>query len=182
MKSNPGRTTVGGSKSKYTEVSQKGIVKIYLDTNIILDYFLNRAKATLGMWRFHDTKKLEFLGGILGKVSFTTSFLTRAEVARELAVRGVSTEEIEVMWEELGDFLKWEYIDGFYFNDDLVDFIGEFRMKLRTLMNFQHLFIAYSMELYFVTGDKDLVKISRERKIYDRVMSYIELRRAFSSS
>lgn len=157
-------------------------MKIYLDTNIILDFFLNRAKAINGMWRFHDPKKLEFLMGILGRVEFATSFLTKAEVIRELVCNRRLEKGLAVaMWEELSAMLKWEYIGSFCFDDRLVDFVGGFRIKLRTLMNYQHLFIAFSRDIYFVTGDKDLLEDVREKKVYDKAMSYLELRRAFSS-
>jgi len=53
----------------------------------------------------------------------------------------------------------------------------KFKMKLRTLINFAHLFVVIEQGAYFLTGDKDLVKIVKENKIYDKIITYPELRK-----
>lgn len=54
-------------------------------------------------------------------------------------------------------------------------------MRLRTLVNFIHLFIAMKESAYLVSGDKDLIRICREYKIYDKVLSYVEFRKLVAS-
>lgn len=148
---------------------------------MILDFFLNRLKAMKGMWRFHDPKKLEFLAGIVDQAEFMTSFLVKAEVVRELVCnRNLERNEAELLWNELSTMLKWEYIESFCFDDRLIDLVGDFKVRLRTLMNYQHLFIAFSKDVHFVTGDKDLLESVRKNKTYEKIMSYIEFRKAFS--
>jgi len=58
--------------------------RIYLDTNTVFDFFINEAKAI----RSGDTSKIpskfRFMLESKGKIEFVTSFLTKAEVSREL--------------------------------------------------------------------------------------------------
>lgn len=159
-------------------------VKVYLDTNIVLDFFQNKARAMDGVWKFRYPKKMEFLIGETGNLEFVTSFLTKAEVARELASGfGLSFDDVKVFWEELSVLLGWEYIDRFCFGEDMVRMVCDFNIRLRTLMNFQHLYMARERGMFFVTGDLRLIETVRRRRIYDKIMSYVELRRlAFSPS
>lgn len=48
-----------------------------------------------------------------------------------------------------------KYVKDFRFDDGLVDIAYKSKLKLRTMFNFQHLFIAIKEDSYFVSGDKD---------------------------
>ena len=43
-------------------------------------------------------------------------------------------------------------------------------------MNFQHVFIAIQENAYFVSGEKDIINKIRDTNVYDRALTYIELR------
>ena len=49
------------------------------------------------------------------------------------------------------------------------------KMKLRTMMNFQHVLIAMQENAYFVSGDKDIIRKVKENGAYDKALTYIEL-------
>lgn len=70
-------------------------IKIYLDTNMILDVFINHAKAVKKGEDVLVPKKYEFMIANKEKIEFVTSFLTQAETIRELTSGyGVSYEDI----------------------------------------------------------------------------------------
>lgn len=147
---------------------------------MILDFFLNRAKEIKGGQKFRNPKKLEFLISILGRAEFTTSFLVKAEVIRELVCgQDISKDKVDIMWSELSGMLGWEYIERFCFGEILIDLIADFKIRLRTLMNYQHLLISVSKNLYFVTGDRGILE-SAKKSGNQKIMSYPELRKAFS--
>ena len=50
------------------------------------------------------------------------------------------------------------------------------KMRLRTMINFFHLFIAIEENAYLLSGDNDLIRIVKENMIYDKMLSYTELR------
>ncbi len=157
-------------------------MKIYLDTNIVEDFFINQALAFKGKKSFIMPDKLEFFIDNLDKMRFVTSFYTKAEVMREMvAGYGMDKSKVEEVWNELIKLLNCEYIEEFKFDQYLVEIAGNLKLRLRTLINFQHLVIAVSINAYLVTGDKDLIEKVRENKIYDRLLSYIELRRLIAS-
>jgi predicted nucleic acid-binding protein len=97
------------------------------------------------------------------EVEFITSILTKNEIIREL-VSGFALKEEEVLkiWNEFLSSLKCSYIQEIKINEDLTEITLKLRMKLRTLINFVHLFVAIDQDAYFLTGDKDLVKIVKE--------------------
>jgi len=71
-------------------------------------------------------------------------------------------------------------VEEFNFDERVVKIVGKVKMKLRTMVNFFHLYIAIKENAYLISGDKDLIKIVRENKIYDKILSYIELRKSIS--
>jgi predicted nucleic acid-binding protein len=152
-------------------------IRIYLDTNTIVDYFINQVKAIKEGKELRMTEKMKFFTTNLDKFNFVASFLTKTEVGRELA-SGFDLQKIEIekLWNSFVEALKCKVIEKFEFDMKLADLAIETRMKLRTIVNFQHLYIAMSEDAYFVTGDKDLIKIVKEKKIYDKFLSYIDLR------
>ena len=119
---------------------------------------------------------MKFFTTNLNKFDFVVSFLTKTEVGRELASGfDLQKNEIEKLWNSFTKTLKCQIVEKFEFDMKLADLAMEARMKLRTIVNFQHLFVAMNENAYFVTGDKNLLKIVKERKIYDKFLSYIEL-------
>ncbi len=152
-------------------------IKIYLDTNTIVDYFVNQAMAIKNGKELKMTEKMKFFTTNLDKFNFVTSFLTKTEVGREL-VSGFDLQKVEIekLWGSFIEALKCKVVEEFEFNMKLADLAIETGMKLRTIVNFQHLFIAINEDAYFVTGDKDLIKTAKERKIYNKILSYIDLR------
>jgi len=157
-------------------------MKIYLDTNTVIDFFINQAVALRKGGEANVPKKLEFFLEIRDRVEFLTSFLTKTEVMRELvAGQGIDKEKVEEFWNDFINLLKCYYVKEFSFDEEIVNIAGSLKLKLRTLVNFFHLFVARSRNAYFVTGDKDMVEKARKAKIYDKIVTYIELRQLISS-
>ncbi|MDI6721066.1 MAG: hypothetical protein QMD85_01655 [Candidatus Aenigmarchaeota archaeon] len=73
-----------------------------------------------------------------------------------------------------------KYINKFEFDETLVELAGKMKMKLRTMFNFQHLFIAIREDAYFVSGDKDIMNKIKELNINSKTLTYIELRKLIS--
>jgi len=150
---------------------------------MIIDIFISQARAFKAKEDHKKPKKFEFMLEHLEKFDFVTSFLTKAEIMRELvAGHHEEQETVEKLW---NDFIKAmnnpKYLARFEFDEKIIDIVAKTRMKLRTMFNFEHLFIAMSENAYFVSGDKDILKKIKESKIYDKVLSYIELRKLVSS-
>jgi len=153
-------------------------LKVYLDTNIVIDFFINQAKGIRRKEKAKIPKKLTFFSKNLDRLEFITSLITKAEIVRELAAGyGISDKDIEGLWEEFIKLLECEYVERVVLDERFVDYPKKIRMKLRTLMNFQHLFVAIKENAHILSGDKDLIKVVRQNKIYSKILSYIELRK-----
>lgn len=153
-------------------------IKVYLDTNMILDVFTNHAIAVKKKSDVIVPKKYEFMLSNKDKLEFVTSFITKAEVARELASGfDLDKGEIEKLWSELIEDLNCTFVSSFTFDARIADIAAETKMKIRTLFNFMHLFIAIDRGCYFVSGDNDLIEKTRALNIYNKTMDYIELRK-----
>ena len=86
------------------------------------------------------------------------------------------------MWDDFISALETRvHIEDFKFDSRLVDIVCNMRMRLRTMPNFMHVFIAVKENAYFVSGDKDIINKIRENEFYDKVMNYMELRKLISS-
>ena len=85
------------------------------------------------------------------------------------------------MWDEFIKTLNCKFIPKIEIDERFAQLPLKIRLKLRTLMNFQHLFVAMKENAYLVSGDDDLIKIVREHKLYDKILSYIELRKLIAS-
>ena len=157
-------------------------IKVYLDTNTVQDFFINQALSFKGKKPFTMPKKLEFFIDNIGKMEFVTSFYTKAEVMRELvAGYDMNKNKVEEIWNELMKLLNCDFIAEFKFDKSLVEIVGSLKLRLRTMINFQHLKIAMNKDAYLVTGDKNLIEKVKENKIYDKILSYIELRKLIAS-
>lgn len=122
--------------------------------------------------------KLKFFLENSDKLEFITSVITKAEVARELAASyGLSEKEIEAIWNEFIKLLNCKFVERVEIDSKFSSLPAKIKLKLRTLMNFKHLFVAMKYDSYLLTGDKYFIKAVRENKIYDKILSYIELRK-----
>lgn len=158
-------------------------LKIYLDTNTVIDFFINQAMAMKKNEEPKIPEKLKFFLKIKGKIQFITSFFTEAEVARELfSGYDLSEEKFDLLWKNFLEDLECEYITEFNLDKSLVDYPKRIKMRLRTLVNFVHLFIAIKNTCYLVSGDKKLIENVRENKLYDKIISYPEFKELVSSS
>ncbi len=157
-------------------------IKVYLDTNTIHDYFVNQANFVKGK-EVIIPEKFKFLNQSLDKIDFVTSFLTKAEIMRELvSAHNIDETIFENLWKDTMASLYCSYIKEFTFDEKLVDVVRATKMRLRTMFNFMHLFIAIHENAYFLSGDKDIILKIRENKVYDKALSYIELRQMFSDA
>ena len=135
-------------------ISMTEKIKIYLDTNMVLDLFINHAKALKRKEDVLLPKKYEFLLANKKKIEFVTSFLTKAEIVRELVSGfGIEYEPIESLWNDFLGSLNCKIVETFTFDNKIADFVSHSQMKLRTLFNFMHIFIALDQGCYFVSGD-----------------------------
>jgi len=156
-------------------------MKIYLDTNTIVDFFINSTRALKKKEKLVTPAKYQFFVEKAAEIEFVTSFLTKTEIVRELiSAFNLTKEEIEQLWDTFLKSLNCKYIAKFLLDERLVDVAMNYRMKLRTVVNFQHLFIAKEEGAYLLTGDKDLVEIVRKNNLYDKIITYIELRKMFT--
>ena len=160
-----------------------GKLKLYLDTNMIHDLFVRQATTLRDGSKLEKPKKFAFMLEHQGKFEFITSFLTKAEIMRELvSAHGLKPDRIEKFWGEFMITLKPRYIMKFTFDEQIVEIVSRVKMKLRTMVNFFHLFIAIGEDAYFVSGDKQIVEKIKEANVYDKLLDYIGLRQlAFNS-
>ena len=153
-------------------------INLYADTNMILDIFINHAKALKNRENVLVPKKYEFMLANRAKVNFISSFIVKAEVARELASGfALPLKDIETLWNDFVKSVDCKFVDSFTFDSKISDFAARSQMKLRTLFNFMHIFIAMDQNCYFVSGDKDLIKKIRLLLDYEKAIDYIELRK-----
>ncbi len=150
--------------------------KVYLDTNLILDLFLSQARALKTGTEAQPTKKFEFFVTYSDRFAYVISVLTKAEVVRELiSAYSAQPGEVEDLWIESMRRLKAIYVPTFTVTDELVSLAYRLRLRLRTLMNLQHLFIAQQENAWFASGDKDIVEKIRKNGLAFAV-TYPELR------
>lgn len=153
-----------------------------MDTNTILDFFINQAKAIRTGEPFKMPKKLEFFIDGLDKMDFVTSVITKGESIREMsAAYHLSENDIIDLWNEFIKTLNCKFISKVEIDERFAQLPLKIRLRLRTLMNFQHLFVSMKEDAYLVSGDDDFIKAVRENKIYDKILSYIELRKLIDS-
>jgi len=157
-------------------------LKIYLDTNMIHDLFTQQSDALKSGMKPEIPKKFTFMLDHQDRFKFITSFLTKAEIMRELvSAHNLDEQRVEQFWAEFMTALKPKYIQKFEFDDSIVNIVAKTKMKLRTMVNFFHLFIAIKEQAYFVSGDKQILEKIRETQIYDKLLSYIELQKLAAS-
>ena len=153
-------------------------IRLYLDTNMVHDLFVNQAKFVRTGAKLEEPKKFTFMLAHQDKFEFITSFLTKAEIMRELiSGHSMGVEMVNRTWDQFVDSLKVNYIENFEFDSQIVDIVARTKMKLRTMVNFFHLFICIREEAYFVSGDKQILEKIMETKLYDKLLTYIDLQK-----
>ena len=151
-------------------------IKIYLDTNMVLDFFINQAKFIRKKQELKIPRKYIFMIKSEKKVNFITSFIAKAEIFRELVSGyGMSKNQIEPVWEEFLESLSCKYIKSHKFDETIVDIVSKIKMKLRTMFNYMHIFITMEYDAYFVSGDKDIVNKVKRSGLYRKAITYPEL-------
>jgi len=149
-------------------------MNIYLDTNMIIGWFKEVAKARKKNANIKEPEKLKFL--VSQRYNLYVSTLTKLEVIRYLVSQwGISGDEAEKLWEEFIVtyniiVLELETISI----KSLKDIIKKVETRKKTLVNLMHLEIAKTYNLWLLTGDKGLLKC---KFYYDKIISYIDLRR-----
>lgn len=153
-------------------------MKVYLDTNMVHDYFVNQARALRQKENAIIPKKFMFMFEEKKRLEYITSFLTKAEIARELvSAHGINLDVVKSTWQGFIEALPCLYVNKFEFDESLVEIALKFPMKLRTLFNFQHLFLAMKLDCYIVSGDENFLNAVKKNLLYDKAISYIELRK-----
>ena len=86
-------------------------MKIYLDTNTILDFFINEAKVIRKGMPAKIPSKFQFLTAKAMEIEFVTSILTKIEIVRELVAGfGMSKEDIEPVWKQFTESLNCKFV------------------------------------------------------------------------
>lgn len=152
--------------------------KVYLDTNIVYGYFL--AKSTeLKKGVFKEPKIIRFLKDAGDKFEYYVSIATRAEIMRQLVSElGIKKETGRNLW---AAFLTDTGTTGIEVSspfseiyEEIIKIVEETAIK-RRVTNLEHLIIAKSYELIFVTGDSEV--LLKCRKYYPDIVSYVQLRK-----
>ena len=149
-------------------------MKIYLDANIIYGFFKNIINEERKGKKFTDPSILKFLKE--SELELYTSVLVKAEIARRLRTEwGCSAEEVIELWNSFEDYLNSKMIETAIIDSQIVDIATKIPMKKR-ISNMMHLLIAKQYDLWFLTGDKEI--IDKCKPVYSKIISYIELRRS----
>jgi predicted nucleic acid-binding protein len=157
-------------------------MKLYLDTNIILDWFKKNIKNLRKSKPIEITSKLKFLTS-RPELQLFVSLITKAEIFRYLKSEWGSPEnECENFWI---DFFTRYGITELESKEIRVDFLDiteickKINLGRKTLVNLIHLQFAKKNNLTFLTGDKKLEK--RLKWYHEKIISYVTLRSKFSS-
>ena len=157
-------------------------IRLYIDTNIIHDLFTKQAVSVKKGIKLETPQKFKFLLGHQNKFDFVTSFLTKAEIMRELVSGHAMTPAyVNEVWADFIGVTKTKYVSEFKFDEQIVDLVSKMPIKLRTMVNFFHIFIAIKEQAYFVSGDKPALEKARELNLYKKLLTYIELQKLASS-
>ena len=155
-------------------------IKLYLDTNIIYTYFMQKAKELKSKRKVPLPKVFKFLRKNKDVLEFYVSKLTEIEILRKLVTElSLNESESAYLWDDFCNSLDCNLVKSEEINISLLwDFIRGIVIKIpikKRVTNLEHLGIASQFNLTFLTGDKEvLVKCKR---FYPMIMSYIDLRR-----
>ena len=156
-------------------------LKVYLDTNIIFGYFLAKSKELKGK-RVELPKIFRFLYENKDRFEFYISPLTKGEIIRRMRTElNIETNKVKKLWEEFVSVLSVKIIDVSRLNLEktwkfVIDVVSQVPIKKR-FTNLEHLSIAKQLNLYFLTGDKEILR--KCKKFYPKILSYVEFRQVF---
>jgi len=157
-------------------------LSVYIDTNIIFDFFLNLSKSFRNEQELELPRKLVFLIGQQEKqnIKLLTSILTQAEISRRLKSEyGFHSKDIEEFWLTFINISGTDMIEEIEIDwKELLRITTEVPLKKR-VTNLQHLMIAKHYNMWFLTGDKEI--FGKLKKFYDKIISYTELRKLIES-
>lgn len=147
-------------------------IKVYLDTSIIFGYFLAKYKELRKGKQFLEPEVVKFLKEKKERFEYYVSLTTKAEVIRRfMSELGTEREESIKLWqsflEEIGvvEIEITKPYDEIY--EDVVNIVEETKIK-RRVTNLEHLVIAKSYGLIFVTGDKEVLK--KCKRYYQKIL------------
>lgn len=148
-------------------------MKIYLDANIIFGFFRNLLLEKRKGKKFTEPAVLKFIKG--NEFELYTSVLVKAEIARRLRTEWGSTkDEVNELWTSLETYLNVNVIQTATIDAQIADITIEVPFKKR-ISNIIHLLIAKQYDLWFLSGDKEIVQ--KGKKFYEKVISYHDLRK-----
>lgn len=154
-------------------------MKVYLDTNIILDWFRNIMIGARKVKEFKTPKKMEFLK--LQGIELFVSDLSKIEILRYLKSDwNADKETIEEIWQRFLESFNVNYlvIQNLDFKE-LSEICLLIPTRKKTLINLMHLQIAKKEDIWFLTGEKGL--LTKYKNYYEKSISYPELRKLFLS-
>jgi len=155
-------------------------IKLYLDTNIIYTYFMQKAKELKSKRKVPLPKVFKFLRRNKDVLEFYVSKLTEIEILRKLVTElSLNESESTYLWDDFCNSLDCNLVKSEEINLSLLwNFIRSIVIKIpikKRVTNLEHLGIASQFNLTFLTGDKEvLVKCKR---FYPKIMNYIDLRK-----
>ena len=148
-------------------------MKIYLDANIIYGFFKNVLREIRKGEEFREPAVLKFLKE--SGLELYTSVLVKAEIARRMRTEwNCNAEEVNEAWKKFAEYIKIEIITTAVITEEISYIATQIPLKKR-ISNIMHLIIAKQYDLWFLTGDKEI--IDKCKPAYSKIISYIELRR-----
>ncbi len=148
-------------------------MRIYLDANIIFGFFRNLLLEKRKGKKFTDPSILRYLKN--EKFELYTSVLVKAEIARRLRTEwGTTASEVEEFWTSLETYLGLNVLQIATIDAQIAHITTEMPFKKR-ISNIIHLLIAKQYDLWFLSGDKEIVQ--RGKRFYEKVISYHDLRK-----
>ena len=156
-------------------------IKLYLDTNIIYTYFMQKAKELKNKKRVPLPKVFKFLRKNKDVLEFYVSRLTEIEILRKLVTElNLNENESVYLWDDFCKSLDCNLVEAEKINLSLLwDFIRSIVIKVpikKRVTNLEHLGIASQFNITFLTGDKEV--LMKCKCFYHRIMSYIDLRKS----
>lgn len=150
-------------------------IRIYLDTNIIYGYFFAKVKQLKNRTEiFVEPKVIGFLRKNLISLNIFVSVLVKAELYRTLRTEfQLNATEISALWSEFRILLDVNEINTVQIKEEAAEFVKT-EIFTKGIVNVFHFFVAKNENLYFVSGDKEIV--AKGRKFYTKVLSYLELK------
>ena len=154
--------------------------KIYLDTNIILDWFKYNVKNIRENKPLHTTSKLKFL--VSRDHRLFVSYLTRAEIFRYLKSEwDASPDDCLKYWETFLPTFGIEEIrvKKFLLNlEEVSEICSRSHLPKKIFADLIHIQLAKAKAMTFLSGDQILEE--RLQWYYPRIISYLTLRSKFS--